>query len=320
VAHLALGAAGLLGLMVIAIVPAARGRATDGELPGRGQVRRPVPDASRPAPGRTSDRVTAAQVFRAECQKCHDSDGRAEFARETMPTIPDFTDPEWQSSRSDAELRRSILAGKGKSMRPMRDKLGAVDVQQMVALVRAFQGDKQGVLDEPEGRQRVAAAQPTDRRPPAPETVVRPPRPRVDPRAQVGSRLFRQSCTRCHGMDGTGAEMRASLPALPNFRDSAWHARRSDRQLEASILEGKGTLMPGFRGRLGAREAQDLVAYLRALGPGRATTPEPSPSDFEDRFRRLDQEFENLEREIRQLSPPDRARVTGESSPPMLVR
>lgn len=48
-----------------------------------------------------------------------------------MPELPDFTDPKWQDSRSDAELTRSILEGKGKWMRPMGTQLGSVGVEQM---------------------------------------------------------------------------------------------------------------------------------------------------------------------------------------------
>ena len=44
-----------------------------------------------------------------------------------MPDLPDFSDAKWQAARSDAELKQSILNGKGKFMLPMKDKLGAAD-------------------------------------------------------------------------------------------------------------------------------------------------------------------------------------------------
>ena len=89
------------------------------------------------------------QVYRASCTVCHDSDGRGEISRATSTEIPDLTDPKWHDTRSDEELSRSILQGKGKSMPAMKSKLGSLDVKEMVAFVRGFRGGKQVVDDQP---------------------------------------------------------------------------------------------------------------------------------------------------------------------------
>ena len=104
------------------------------------------------APGAVAAAPSSAaiQVYRASCLECHDSDGRGEVGRDASPTIPNFTDAKWQASRGDAELSHSILEGKGKSMPKMKNKLGSVQANQMVAFVRAFQGGKQVVEDEPD--------------------------------------------------------------------------------------------------------------------------------------------------------------------------
>src|SRR5690348_1869418 len=78
--------------------------------------------ASAPDP-RGSERahpVSVVKLYRSSCLKCHDTDGKGEIIRDTMPKVPDFTDAEWHATRSEADLRRSILEGKGKSMPPMR--------------------------------------------------------------------------------------------------------------------------------------------------------------------------------------------------------
>src|SRR6266446_1851772 len=106
----------------------------------------PVPSTPRERPEKTKSAptlTTPVEVFRAVCLKCHDNDGRGEVGRELFPKVPDFTDLKWQASRSDATLVHSILEGKGKTMRPMKDKLGTVDARQMVAFIRAFRGGKQ---------------------------------------------------------------------------------------------------------------------------------------------------------------------------------
>jgi hypothetical protein len=102
--------------------------------------------------------------------------------------------------------------------------------------------------------------------------------------------------------------MRASLPALPDFTAPRWHAARSDPQLVASILGGKGTQMPSFRDHLGHAEARTLVAQIRAFGPGPATSASranvPAADDFESRFRQLQQQLDSLDRQSRSLSTP----------------
>ena len=67
-----------------------------------------------------------------------------------MLELPDFTAVAWQKSRKDADFSQAILLGKGKFMLPNSDKLGSVDVKEMVALVRGFQGGKQVIpVEEP---------------------------------------------------------------------------------------------------------------------------------------------------------------------------
>jgi hypothetical protein len=81
-------------------------------------------------------------VYRAYCLAYHDADGSGRIARKAMPDLPDFTDPKWQTARKDADPKKSIPDGKGKCMQPMKDKLSPSDADQMVAVVRAFQGGK----------------------------------------------------------------------------------------------------------------------------------------------------------------------------------
>jgi Cytochrome C oxidase, cbb3-type, subunit III len=61
--------------------------------------------------------------------------------------------------------------------------------------------------------------------------------------------LFRHNCVKCHGADGTGNAARGRLREIPNLTDASWQAKRSDAQLLASILDGKGTEMPPARAK-----------------------------------------------------------------------
>jgi mono/diheme cytochrome c family protein len=242
-------------------------------------------------PGRAAKPATPEQVFRASCLECHDSDGRGEAGREQFPSIPDFTDRGWQASRPDAELSRSILEGRGKSMPRMKSKLGSVEVGRMVAFVRAFAGGRQFVAEEPEGPPAVAAA--------GPATTAH-----VGSGLREGERLFQRYCMRCHGVDGRGTEMRESLVSLPDFTGRAWQAGRNDSQLLVSVLGGRGTGMPPFRSKLGRDQVRAVVAYVRAFAPSATGTSGTTADDFAARFEELEREIESLARQFHALSTP----------------
>ncbi len=123
-------------------------------------------------------------------------------------------------------------------------------------------------------------------------------------RIRVGSSIFRQFCSVCHGPDGTGNQMRASLPPLPNFTDAEFQRTHTDAQLQVSILDGKGTLMPANRGRVTEAEARDLVAYVRSFGPPGSQGVQLGTGDFEKRFNALQSQWDALNKELQTVSPP----------------
>jgi ubiquinol-cytochrome c reductase cytochrome b subunit len=262
------------------------------------------PPEKAPAPPGPSH-MTAGQLYGAYCLACHDANGRGDSLRKAVPDMPDFADPKWQSARGDAEIGAAIREGKGKLMLPMKDKLGARDVEQMVAFVRAFRKGDQVVKVEPKppapppGKPSVEPGPP-----PAPGKGPEPRRSdEVPARTRVASTLYQQYCLTCHGTDGSGSALRASMPGLPDFTRRDWQESRENPQLTVSILEGKGTLMPPFRGRVKDDQAPDLVAYVRALGPLKAPPAEKTaPGDFEEQYRRLRLEWEALQKQLDELS------------------
>jgi cytochrome c6 len=259
--------------------------------------------SSPPTPAPTG---AAIAQFRAHCINCHDADGRAESGRETMETIPDFTDPTWQASRSDQQFRHAISEGKGKGkvMPSWKRKLAPAEIERMIVVVRRFSGGRLVVPGE--GTE-------------APESHPSPPEdgpranasPGTSPSSGAGAvagldaaAIFRRSCQTCHGPDGRAALSRDRLPGIPDFTSGRWHQGRSRAQLTASILEGKGSRMPSFRGKLGAEQVDALVSYVRAFGPPQAEPPNARPGDFDRRLDHLQREFEGLRRAYRELAPP----------------
>jgi mono/diheme cytochrome c family protein len=117
--------------------------------------------------------MSADQIYRAYCLACHGEDGHGSAVRAAMPEIPDFASAKWQVSRKDAELKHSILEGKGKFMLPMRDKVGEADVEPMVVYLRRFSEGKMLVGVHPAPEQGAATLPPTPE--PAAKGVVQPP-------------------------------------------------------------------------------------------------------------------------------------------------
>jgi quinol-cytochrome oxidoreductase complex cytochrome b subunit len=252
-------------------------------------------------------RMSPEQVYRAYCMACHSEDGRGSLVRKAMPAVPDFTDAKWQNSRSVSQLKASILNGKGPFMLPMKDKLGGTDVEQMVAYIRSFQLGKQVVQVQPEPLKVPRPEGPAPFVPPADEKPLVSSPAQSDEtaaRIRVATSLYRDYCITCHGPGGKGAPMRISMPRIPDFSDRPWQESHSDAQFMVSILNGKGSLMPAFHGRVSDAQARDLVAYLRALGPPQRTGNEAPASDFAKQFEQLQRQWNELEKQLHPQVPP----------------
>ena len=85
-----------------------------------------------------------------------------------------------------------------------------------------------------------------------------------DEEKRVASGLFNRYCIRCHGVDGRGVW---DIPGVPDFTNPRWQASRSDSQRARIILEGRGAVMPPFRGALSLEEAWAIGRYLHTFEP-----------------------------------------------------
>jgi mono/diheme cytochrome c family protein len=258
----------------------------------------------------STSNITATNIYGTFCFACHDTNGKGNpTIRNSMPELPDFTSAAWQKSRAQTDLVHSILEGKGKFMLPMKDKLGTVDVKQMVTLIRGFEGGKQVIpleAPKPPGPPApVVVTSPTEILSPSPVKTIATQQPLVATseesaaRIRIGASIFRQYCIVCHGPDGTGSIMRPSMPPIPDFTSLTFHKTHSDAQLRVSIMDGKGTLMPANRGRVTEAQASDLAAYVRAFGPKSFAAAIPvADSDFEKSYRQLENQWNELEKEL----------------------
>jgi uncharacterized membrane protein/mono/diheme cytochrome c family protein len=72
------------------------------------------------------------ELYREHCAKCHGLDGKGTVGRKLFPEIPDFTRGEWPGERTDAQLEKSILEGKGADMPAYNAKMSAAKAKLLV--------------------------------------------------------------------------------------------------------------------------------------------------------------------------------------------
>ncbi|MHB1571507.1 MAG: c-type cytochrome [Solirubrobacteraceae bacterium] len=77
--------------------------------------------------------------------------------------------------------------------------------------------------------------------------------------------LFNRYCIRCHSVDGRGVW---DIPDVPDFANVVWQNTRPDEYRSRVILEGRGAVMPSFRGIITVEESWALARYLHSFLPG----------------------------------------------------
>jgi mono/diheme cytochrome c family protein len=82
---------------------------------------------------------------------------------------------------------------------------------------------------------------------------------------------YNRYCLRCHGADGRGVW---DIPDVPDFTNGRWQASRSDAQLVRATLEGRGAVMPAFRGTLTLEESWAMARYLRTFAAPAESRPD----------------------------------------------
>ena len=99
---------------------------------------------------------------------------------------------------------------------------------------------------------------------------------------RVVASLYNLYCRRCHGVDGRGVW---DIPDVPDLTNARWQATRTDAQFARAIVEGRGAVMPAFRGTLTLEESWAMARYLRSFIPGveasRPDVKEPEKSKEE---------------------------------------
>ncbi len=89
--------------------------------------------------GATPALADVSEVWTAKCKSCHGESGKADTAQGKKHKIKDMTTADWQSGRTDAQLKKAISEGVADTkMKAYGDKLSAAELDGLVKHVRAL--------------------------------------------------------------------------------------------------------------------------------------------------------------------------------------
>ena len=79
--------------------------------------------------------------------------------------------------------------------------------------------------------------------------------------------LYRQQCSKCHGMDGRAQTSKGKFSHARDLADAKWQDDVTDERIFNSIMNGRSVRgnMPSFGERFSEGEINDLVKFVRGL-------------------------------------------------------
>jgi mono/diheme cytochrome c family protein len=81
----------------------------------------------------------------------------------------------------------------------------------------------------------------------------------VPPSAET---LFKQKCTKCHGVDGSGDTSLGRIFNAPDFTNGGWWARHNTGEFVNAITRGRKN-MPAFGKKLTKAQISSLASYVQ---------------------------------------------------------
>lgn len=179
----------------------------------------------------------AIQLFAVNCIACHGADGLG------TAIAPALNDPLVREKPADELTRTVTLGSPGTLMAGWQNALSPEEIAALVSLVQRWDEIPAGIL-------------------PAPNVPI----PVTEESLALGSQLFAQNCSRCHGPEGQGTQRAPALNVKAFLTDT------SDLAIQQIVTQGvPGTAMPAWGDRMTEADIQAIVGFIRQWEP---TAPE----------------------------------------------
>lgn len=182
------------------------------------------------------------ELYAQKCVACHGADGNG------SAIAPALNDPVVRE-KTTAELERIIASGvSGTLMAGWENILSAEDLTALVTLITRWDEVPQGAI-------------------PAPDKPV----PVTEESLALGSELYTQNCSRCHGPEGQGTRR------APSLNVKSYLETTNDAALQQIITQGvPDTAMPAWGDRMSDAEIQAVVGFIRSWEPTAPEVAEPA--------------------------------------------
>jgi len=179
----------------------------------------------------------AVQSFAANCVACHGADGLG------TAIAPAVNDPLIREKTTDELTRTVTLGSPGTLMAGWQNALTSEEIVALATLIQRWDEIPAGIL-------------------PAPNVPI----PVTEESLALGSQLFAQNCSRCHGPEGQGTQRAPALNVKSFLTDT------SDLAIQQIVTQGvPGTAMPAWGDRMTESDIQAIVGFIRQWEP---TAPE----------------------------------------------
>ena len=89
---------------------------------------------------RAHQAVDGKEIYLNRCKECHGVIGvPTKASQRKYDKIPNFTDPEFFKSKTDAELVKSVTEGKGRDMKGFAEKLTKDEIKAVVEYIHTLE-------------------------------------------------------------------------------------------------------------------------------------------------------------------------------------
>jgi mono/diheme cytochrome c family protein len=194
-------------------------------------------------------------LFDSNCAACHGVDGVG-----SVLGAADFTDLRLMDDRAPRDFYLTVTQGKG-SMPAWQGRLSQDERWAVIDYLRAFSYDAALPTD-------IVSTTPTRAitvEASCPSTYLSQTNPFAwsDSTAiAVGQTTYNQSCSMCHGKDGSGG-----IPGAPDFTSDEMQdeLHSGNGEFLCIVAEGRGT-MPGWKETLSIEEIWQVLTYIGSFG------------------------------------------------------